>query len=533
MNSESNNNSLNEDVLDETVTSSISNNKDTDKSKKDVDKSKKAKKLNPSFFKEIKSSFKEMFRLSFKTLKFTWKILNSSNVDLKDSKIAKKIKFFSDKLGITQKKISRLEDEKRKLQLELRDNVVENKNPKTYVYKVKDKNGKVINGKFSALSKTDVNSFLLNEGYEVYKIENNKTIDFVYGESSFISTKWRNKDLIFWLTQLSTYIKSGITLMDAIKILTNQMGSRSKKTTMQAICYELTMGNPFSVALEKQGNAFPPLLINMLRAAEATGDLEATLDDMANYYEEIDETRRQMVNALTYPCLVLIFAIGVIIFIILYVVPQFEGIYDSNNMEITGLTKIVLQASEFLQNYIFYVILALISAVAALIICYRQIKLFRKSMQIFFMHVPVIKNVLIYNEVAVFTKTFASLLKNNVFITESIDILSKITNNEVYKEIMYETIDNISKGDKISTSFKDHWAVPEVAYYMIVTGESTGELAEMLDTVSHYFQEQHKSIVNNLKTFIEPITIMLLAVIVGVIIISILIPMFDMMNKIM
>ena len=311
------------------------------------------------------------------------------------------------------------------------------------------------------------------------------------------------------------------------------MGSKSKKATMQAICYELTMGNPFSVALEKQGNAFPPLLINMLRAAEATGDLEATLDDMANYYEEIDATRKQMINALTYPCLVLVFAIAVIIFIILYVVPQFEGIYSSNSMEISGVTKFILNASKFLKSYILYMILAVIAALAVFVLCYRKIKPFRRAVQVFFMHVPVIKNVLIYNEVAVFTKTFASLLKNNVYITESIGILSKITNNEIYKEIMYQTIDNIARGDKISMAFKDHWAVPDVAYYMIVTGESTGELAEMLDTVSHYFQEQHRSVVNNLKTFIEPVTIILLAIVVGVIIISVLMPMFGVYEQIM
>ena len=98
---------------------------------------------------------------------------------------------------------------------------------------------------------------------------------------------------------------------------------------------------------------------------------------------------------------------------------------------------------------------------------------------------------------------------------------------------MYQTIDNIARGDKISMAFKDHWAVPDVAYYMIVTGESTGELAEMLDTVSHYFQEQHRSVVNNLKTFIEPVTIILLAIVVGVIIISVLMPMFGVYEQIM
>ena len=132
----------------------------------------------------------------------------------------------------------------------------------------------------------------------------------------------------------------------------------------------------------------------------------------------------------------------------------------------------------------------------------------------------------------IFSKTFASLLKNNVQITESIDILSKITNNEIYKEIMINTVNNIAAGDKISEAFKDQWAVPDVAYYMIVTGESTGQLAEMMGTVAHHFQEQHRTIIGTLKSLIEPIMIVLLAGIVGIIVISILIPMFNMYESI-
>ena len=148
-------------------------------------------------------------------------------------------------------------------------------------------------------------------------------------------------------------------------------------------------------------------------------------------------------------------------------------------------------------------------------------------MQIFLMKLPVIKDIIIYNELTIFSKTFASLLRNNVFITDSMDILSKITNNEVYKSILYKTIQNIVRGDKISDAFKDHWAIPDVAYYMIVTGESTGELAEMMQKVSDYYQGLHKNMINSLKAFIEPIMIAFLAVIVGGIIIAVIIPMFN------
>ena len=133
---------------------------------------------------------------------------------------------------------------------------------------------------------------------------------------------------------------------------------------------------------------------------------------------------------------------------------------------------------------------------------------------------------------AIFSKTFASLLKNNVFITDSMDILSKITTNEIYKAILYRTINNIVKGEKISEAFKDHWAVPDVAYYMIVTGESTGDLANMMQKVSEYYQSMHRNIVNNLKAFIEPVMISLLALIVGAIIIAVIVPMFEIYNQV-
>ena len=154
-------------------------------------------------------------------------------------------------------------------------------------------------------------------------------------------------------------------------------------------------------------------------------------------------------------------------------------------------------------------------------------------MQTIFMHIPVVKNVIIYNELTIFTKTFASLLRNNVFITDSMSILSRITNNEIYKEILYKTINNIVKGEKISEAFKDQWAVPEVAYFMIVTGESTGELAEMMQKVSEYYQEMHRGIVNNLKAFIEPIMISALAIVVGFILVAVIVPMFQLYDKLL
>ena len=133
---------------------------------------------------------------------------------------------------------------------------------------------------------------------------------------------------------------------------------------------------------------------------------------------------------------------------------------------------------------------------------------------------------------SLFARTFSTLQKNNILLSDSIEILAKITNNEIYKDIMTRTIDNLIKGEKMSDTFKDHWAIPDVAYFMIVTGESTGELAEMLEKVADYYQKLERQSVNLIKTFIEPVMIVVLAVIVGFILVSVLIPMFGLYETI-
>lgn len=426
------------------------------------------------------------------------------------------------------------EKEKKKLLESLNsEGSIRSQKAQVYQYTARNKNKKIEIDIFFAYSKLDVYTFLISEGYDVYKIETSKWITYRYGEKSVLGEKMSNKDLIFWLTQLSTYLKSGITLAEAIRILGKQMSKkRSHRRVFQAINYELTNGETFSQALEKQGKMFPNLLINMVKAAEATGDLESTLSDMANYYSELEKTRKEMISAMTYPSIVLVFAIGVITFILLYVIPQFEQIYAQSTAPIAGLTKFVLDASAFLKNNGIYIILIVIILIMLIIALYKNVKAVRRSIQIMLMHIPLIKDIIIYNELTIFTKTFASLLRNNVFITTSVEILSKVTNNEIYKEIMIKTINNIIEGRKISEAFKNHWAVPEVAYYMIVTGESTGELDVMMQTVSNYYSEEHRSIINGMKSFIEPVMIAGLALIVGTIILAVVIPMFSLMESV-
>ncbi len=436
-------------------------------------------------------------------------------------------------LSFSNKKFQKEEQTRESLISSLQEDGGRSEKPVTFRYTAINSEGKKEINTFIAYSKVEVYTYLENENYKVLKIETSKLIEFLYGPTSFNSGKFKNKDLIFWLTQLSTYIKSGIPLTDSMRILGKQMQKdANKKRIFDSIIYNLTLGESFSSALEKQNNVFPQLLINMIKAAEATGDLEATLDDMSSYYTDLETTRKQMISAMSYPSIIMVFSLAVVTFILIYVIPQFQDVYTQSGAELNSFTAAIIAASKFLSNNILYLLLVIILIIVVIVFLYKKVKAVRHQMQIILMKLPLVGKIIIYKEMNIFAKTFSSLLKNNVFITKSIGILTNITNNEIYREIMINTINNIAKGDKISQAFKDHWAVPDVAYYMIVTGESTGELADMMSKVADYYQTSHKSIINSMKSFIEPAMIIFLAVVVGGIVMAVILPMFGLYSEI-
>ena len=347
------------------------------------------------------------------------------------------------------------------------------------------------------------------------------------------SNKIKNDTLAFLLTQLATYIKAGIPLVDSVRILSKQTTKVNQKRILDKVVFELVMGEKFSIALEKQKNVFPKLLINMVKTAEMTGDLAGTLEEMADYYTQTEKTRKQMISALIYPAVIFVFAIAALVFIIMYVVPKFVDMFKQNDAKLPGITTFIINVSNFLTNN--WIIIAVVLIVVLIVYRYlfKNIKAFRKFMQTIFMKLPVIGNVIIYNEVTNLTRTFSSLLNHNVFITDSMEILSTISTNEIYKEIINRTLIGLSKGNKISETFKGEWAFPVVAYEMLVTGENTGQLALMMEKVADHYQSLHENAVGTIKSLIEPMVIVFLAAGVGFIVLSIVIPMFEMYKSVM
>lgn len=392
---------------------------------------------------------------------------------------------------------------------------------KKFTYTIVNDLGKKERRNIEAESEEEVRTFLTQQELKIVSIKPQSATDINISIGGISA-----QDLSFSLTQLSTYIKSGIPLAEAVRILAKQSTKANLKNSFTQLHFELLKGENLSSALEMQKKTYPALLINMVKTAEMTGDLPTILDDMSEYYTSMDQTRKQMKSAMTYPIVVLTLAFGVLIFMLTYLVPQFTSMFEQNGAELPLMTQMVVGVSNFLKaNYITLIIILLV-LVIIFVLCYKKIVKFRKGVQIVLMHIPVIKNVIIYNEISNFTKTFASLLNHGVYITDSMEILQRITNNEVYKTIINNCLTNLAKGDTVSSAFKGQWAIPIVAYEMIVTGEKTGQLGAMMEKVAKHFQSLHKNIIDQMKSLVEPLLIVFLAVVVGIILLSIIQPMF-------
>ena len=416
------------------------------------------------------------------------------------------------------------------MELSPQDAIKNTKNVR-YQYKVRDKAGNITTGKLDALSKVDVHSFLMNQGFDVLDIKEDEMFNKL-GLVQLTTRQMSDKDLNFFLTQLSTYIKAGIPLVESIGILAKQARKKSVKNLYNRLVFELTTGQSLSEALNKQGGIFPKLLINMIKTSELTGNLTGVLDDMADYYKTSDENRKQIISAMTYPAVIFIIAIVVLVYIVLYVVPQFTDMYSQIGSELPTITVIIVNLSDFLAANLLYVILVIIAIFAILTILYKYVTTFRYWVQFLSMKIPVVKNIIIYKEIIMFTKTFASLINYDVFITDSMEILGKITNNEIYKGLIKQAVINLSNGNGVSDAFKDHWAFPPIAYEMLLTGERTGRLGVMMDKVSVYYGSEQKNLVTQLKSLIEPVMIIFLAAVVGVVLLAVIVPMFSMYEQI-
>lgn len=343
--------------------------------------------------------------------------------------------------------------------------------------------------------------------------------------------KVKLQDFSLYLRQFATLLKAGVSVVDSTSILANQTDSKLLKKALLDVEEELRVGNPLSAATAKHPRVFPPMFVNMMRAGEAGGNMDETLERLADHFEKMHRTRQKMISALAYPIAVAIIALAVVIFLLIGVVPTFVQMFADFHAELPAITKFVLKASEVMQVYWWLVALALVG-VYVLFSALNKRKTSKYYIDYALLRLPIFGKLMQKAALARMTRTLSSLFSSSVPILQALSIVEKVIENEVIAKVVKEARDALERGQSLTEPMKNHWAFPPLVTQMIAIGEQTGALDAMLSKVADFYEAEVDVGTDRLKSLIEPLMIVLLAGIVGTIVTSIIVPMYDIFNHI-
>ncbi|XXM72269.1 type II secretion system F family protein [Lysinibacillus sphaericus] len=397
-----------------------------------------------------------------------------------------------------------------------------------FKYEGRDRSGRK-RGVISAPSKKEAMMRLKNQGIRVISAQ--EVPETLLTREITLGNPVKLQQMVVFLRQFSTLLRAGVTVVDATRILSAQTSSKALSKVLSEVEMELKEGIPLSEAFAKHRKIFEPLFINMLKAGEATGSLDETLERLGDHYEKQHTTRQKVIAALSYPAVVGIIAIGVVIFLLLAVVPTFVDMFADMGSELPLITRVVLGASEVVQTY-WYVLLLLVILGAVGITLIRRKKETKYYLDYFILKIPVFGSLIQKAVLARMTRTFSSLFSSSVPILQSMVILERVVENEVIARVIKESRDSLESGGSLTEPMKNHWAIPPLVSHMISIGEETGSLDAMLSKVADFYEKEVEHTTDQLKSLIEPLMIVVLAGLVGTIVTAIMVPMFEMFNNV-
>jgi type IV pilus assembly protein PilC len=337
--------------------------------------------------------------------------------------------------------------------------------------------------------------------------------------------------LVIYLRQFATLLKAGVSVVESTKILAKQTDSKALRKALLDIEAELRDGNQLSQASAKHGKIFTAMYINMVKAGEAGGNMDEALERLADHYEKQHNTRQKVVAALTYPAVIAVIAIGVVIFLLVSVVPTFVDMFSDFGEELPAITKFVLGASEFMQGF-WWLIILIVLGIVVLIAVMNKNKKTKYYLDYGLLRMPLFGKLMQKAVLARMTRTLSSLFTSSVPILQALSIVENVVENEVISRVVRESRDALEIGQSMTGPMKQHWAFPPLVTQMISIGEETGSLDGMLGKVAEFYEKEVETSTDQLKSLIEPIMIVMLAGLVGTIVTSIMVPMFDIFNHV-
>jgi type IV pilus assembly protein PilC len=329
--------------------------------------------------------------------------------------------------------------------------------------------------------------------------------------------------------QLSSLYKAGINMVEAVRVLSEQTESKAFKKILAEIADEMQRGNQFSAAAARYPTVFSTIFINMVRAGEASGNLDEMLSRLAVFYEKEYYTKEKVKSAMVYPVIMGIVTVLVVYILLTFVVPRLVGNFQQMGMELPLPTRIVIGVSDWIQQYWIIAIALMFSPAISLYFIKRTPK-GRYYLDYIKLKIPVFGKLNHKQAMARFSRTFCSLFAAAIPMLQMMSIVSSVVGNEVIAKLILESREGLRSGKPIAEPFRGSWLFPPMVVQMLSVGEKTGALDTMLDKVADFYEADVDQMADRLKAMLEPIMILILAVIVGTIVLAVMLPSFEMIN---
>jgi type IV pilus assembly protein PilC len=336
----------------------------------------------------------------------------------------------------------------------------------------------------------------------------------------------KSKILMIFTRQLATLIDSGLPLLRGLNVLAKQERDNVLRNTINKLADGVQSGGTFSESLAQHPRIFNDLYVNMVRAGELGGVLEVVLTRLAEFQEKAAKIKNKVVSAMVYPAIVMIMAVGIMIFLLVYIVPKFEGIFHDmlGDKPLPGITRFVISVSKFVQGHF----LILFGAIIALFFAYNFFNRTRAGRSIidrFKLRLPLFGDVLRKTAISRFSRTLGTLVTSGVPILQALNITRATAGNTVISKAIAQVHDSVKEGESIVQPLEASAAFPPMVISMIDVGEETGQLPEMLLKIADVYDDEVDNSVAALTSMLEPIMIVFLAVVVGTIVIALFMPL--------
>lgn len=398
-----------------------------------------------------------------------------------------------------------------------------------YVYQGRDRVGKQRKGALQAPDRTTALAELKRQQIVVTGLREKR--ETVWNKEFYLGSPVKNEQFVVFCRQFATMIKAGISIVEATAILAEQSDSKPLKKTLAEVAAELRKGNTFSGAISAYPRIFPTIFVHMIRAGEEAGSMEETLERLAVYFEKAHVTREKVKSAMTYPLIVSVMAVFVILFLLKFMIPRFQAMFAQLGGDLPAITKFTLSLSRSLEQYWIVWLLAALAVVTAvyLLLRWERGAYTRDYMKL---KAPVFGMLNRKSAIAQLTRTLSSLFASAVPVLQALAIVEKAVGNRVIGATLRECQASLRQGRPLSEPLRQSWVFPPLVTQMIRVGEETGSIDTMLAKVADFYERDVENTVDKLKQLIEPVMILLLAGVVGFIVASVMIPMLSLYRNI-